>query len=260
MNDAFNTGANDAAGIINQLGQFIASAVQQMAQTFAQIAPAMNDAFKAGANAAAGYIDALRSFIASATTAMVSSLNNVVTALKNIGTAANTAKSAVDALRAAVEALPNIQRTITYTIRTVGTVPAGGSLAHGGIVTGKAVVAGEMGRPEMVKISRAASGTITTGGASAFAGFGGAIATAGGIVANATLFPLGKKQKIKVAPGTVKFPEDRLMDMHRRDIQKKFASAVSGGQKTEIIILQVDGKELTRIVRKNLMNDTGGYY
>ena len=49
-----------------------------------------------------------------------------------------------------------------------------------------------------------------------------------------TLFPLGKRQKIKVAPGTVKFPEDRLLDMHRRDMQKRLI-ANAGGQKTEVI-------------------------
>ncbi len=259
MTQYFQQGADNAAGIINQLGAFVTSAINQMASGWQAIAVAMTDAFRTGANNAAGYIDALRSFIASATAQMVSSMNNVVTALRNIGTAAASAQSQVASLAAELNALPNIQRTITYTINVVGSVPA---FAHGGTATGGAVLAGENNRPEMVKVSRAATGIIASAeNATAWAGPGGAIANAGGVIANATLFPLGKHQKIKVQPGTLKFPEDRLEDMHRRALQKKMiASATAGGERVEVIILQIDGKEITRVIRKNLMQDEGGYY
>jgi hypothetical protein len=99
-------------------------------------ATAINNSFFQAAQAAIGYISSLSTRTASAFQVMVNNATKVADAIAKIGDSARAAQSAVEALRSSVESLPNINRTITYHIQTVGSAPSG---------AGAGASAGQMG-------------------------------------------------------------------------------------------------------------------
>jgi hypothetical protein len=61
---------------------------------------------------------------------MVNHISRVVDAMTVIGTAASNAVSEVNSLRSAIESVPT-ERTITFRINTVGSIPSGGTVGGG---------------------------------------------------------------------------------------------------------------------------------
>jgi hypothetical protein len=61
---------------------------------------------------------------------MVNHISRVVDAMTAIGTAASNAVSEVNSLRSAIESVPT-ERTITFRINTVGSIPSGGTVGGG---------------------------------------------------------------------------------------------------------------------------------
>jgi hypothetical protein len=124
----FTTSTNAASNLLKALNNNSNGVFNNMAKQPLIFANALIKDVNDSTAKAKTAINSLQTTSATAFSAMVSKAGTVASAILKIGSAADTAKGKVDALKNAVNSLPNISRTITYTIRVVGSVPAGGSL------------------------------------------------------------------------------------------------------------------------------------
>jgi len=140
--DTFGTINTIAATVSTEIGRSFLQAVNAVIQAMIKMlntstttfngirtgatlaANTINNALQTAANNALNAISQLGIKSATAFQTMINNATKVADAIKKIGDSANQAKSAVDSLRSSVESLPNINRTITYTIRTVGSAPS----------------------------------------------------------------------------------------------------------------------------------------
>ena len=158
---AFNRGAQNAAGMINQLFKVCTHFFTQLHSATGQVPVWFTSAFGRAAGNVSGYMGQMVSAANSMASSVSSAASRAASGITTIGNAASRVISQVNQLKNALNSLPNISRSITYTVRTVGTLPPGARLSQGTsgamgtayLQGGAEAVVGENGK-EIVQISR----------------------------------------------------------------------------------------------------------
>jgi len=153
VNNAYRTAESDSNGYLNSMRGTAQTTFAAISNSAMQVANGVNTAFSRAEQDATGYLNSLNRTAATVFAAISRAAQTAAQNVANIGGAANAAASAVSNLRSQVESLPNISRTITYTIRTVGSAPAfqfGGNMI---VDKPSMFIAGEANRKERVKVS-----------------------------------------------------------------------------------------------------------
>ncbi len=158
----YNTAHGNAQGVLSMMETDAETSFQAQGDAAVAVAEGVDTHFGKAADDGIALMDALERSVVANFEAMADAAGDVAAAIDKIGQSADTAKGKVDSLKNAVEALPDIERTITYRIRTVGSAPAG---------AGAGIRAGAMGIPYMVNmagggavnIREGQNRTITTG-------------------------------------------------------------------------------------------------
>ncbi|MDR4491398.1 MAG: hypothetical protein R2685_10940 [Candidatus Nitrosocosmicus sp.] len=157
----FAKAQSDAGTILGEMINTSTEAFGAMGESASAVSEGVDQYFGKAADDGMNLMDALERSVVGNMDAMASAAEKVADAIDSIGESAKSAESAVDSLRSAVESLPNVSRTITYHIKTVGSPPPGAAMgvpfavnmAMGGQVSGqdKTVITGESG-DEFVRI------------------------------------------------------------------------------------------------------------
>jgi len=153
VNNAYRTAEADANGYLNSMRSTAAAVFSAIGQSAMQVATGVNQAFRQAEQTAISAMNNIRAAAASAFGAVANAARLAASAIMGIASAANSARSSVESLRSAVNSLPNVNRTITYTYRTVGSPPAfqfGGNML---VDKPSLFIAGEAFRKERVKVA-----------------------------------------------------------------------------------------------------------
>jgi hypothetical protein len=121
----YNTAEGNADGVLNIMETRADEAFAAIGESARQVPEAVDEHFGKAADDGIALIKALETAANKSFESMAKKAEAVAKAVEGIGTSADSAKKKVDALASAVNALKDIKRTITYTIKTVGSAPAG---------------------------------------------------------------------------------------------------------------------------------------
>lgn len=150
----YNTAHGNAQGVLAMMEEDATTSFQAQGDAAVAVAEGVDTHFGKAADDGIALMDALERSVVANFEAMADAAGDVADAIDKIGQSADTAKGKVDSLKNAVEALPDIERTITYRIRTVGSAPAG---------AGAGLRVGAMGIPLMMNMASGGAVNIRDG-------------------------------------------------------------------------------------------------
>jgi hypothetical protein len=158
----YNTAHGNAKGVLSMMESNATESFDAQGESAIAVAQGVSTHFSNAASAGKSIIGDLESAVKTSFGNMADAAGDVADAVEAIGTAAENAETKVDSLKSAVESLPDVERTITYRIRTVGSAPSG---AGAGLRTGAMGIAGMVNLAEggSVNIRDGMTRTIVTG-------------------------------------------------------------------------------------------------
>lgn len=154
VDEQFGKAADDGINLMTALDSSVSQSFDNMAEYPSLVSEAVDQEFGKAADDGKNLIQALERAVKSSCDAMASAFGKVSDAVDKIGESAQNAESDVDSLKSAVESLPNIDRTITYHIETVGSKPSGAQFGTNMLVDKpQMLLVGEGFGKERVKVS-----------------------------------------------------------------------------------------------------------
>ncbi|MDR4490791.1 MAG: hypothetical protein R2685_07805 [Candidatus Nitrosocosmicus sp.] len=150
----FDEMKSNADSTLSDMESRAESSFQAQGDAAIAVAQGVSQHFSDAKAAGERIIGDLESSVKSSANTMADAFGKVADAVDNIGQSAQNAESDVDSLKKAVESLPNIDRTITYHIETVGSKPSGAQFGTNMLVDKpQMLLVGEGFGKERVKIS-----------------------------------------------------------------------------------------------------------